>query len=177
MSFDHDLFDRVTKQLQPPLVRSLRRKCESHSDAEDLAQTVYLRVLLTRPDIDDETALRKYIWATARNLARTAGTRRSRERALLAATGAESIAELADPDAREFADLVATRIAVHQAIATLPAREREAVTLRYCRDLTCAETAAAMGLATGTVKAYLHASARRLRYRLAAPEKYGAAAA
>jgi RNA polymerase sigma factor (sigma-70 family) len=41
------------------------------------------------------------------------------------------------------------------ALASLPARKREAIVLRYWLDLSDAEIAAAMGVSAGTVKSQL----------------------
>lgn len=54
--------------------------------------------------------------------------------------------------------------ALWQAVRALPARMREAVSLRYIADLTEAEVAERMGIAPGTVAATLH----RARGKLAA---------
>ena len=61
---------------------------------------------------------------------------------------------------------VATAVSVRDAITTLPARQREAVVLRYLADLPLADVADAMGCAVGTVKATLHQALRALRVEL-----------
>jgi RNA polymerase sigma-70 factor (ECF subfamily) len=61
---------------------------------------------------------------------------------------------------------VATAVSVRDAITTLPARQREAVVLRYLADLPLADVAEAMGCAVGTVKATLHHALRALRVEL-----------
>ena len=53
-----------------------------------------------------------------------------------------------------------------EAIATLPARQREAVVLRYLADLSVKDVAEAMGCAVGTVKATLNHALRTLRVEL-----------
>ena len=61
---------------------------------------------------------------------------------------------------------VTTVLSVREAIATLPARQREAVVLRYLADLPLADVAEAMGCAVGTVKATLHHALCSLRVEL-----------
>jgi RNA polymerase sigma-70 factor (ECF subfamily) len=53
-----------------------------------------------------------------------------------------------------------------QTLASLPARQREAVTLRFFEELSVEETAAVMNCATGTVKATVHQALRALREKL-----------
>lgn len=61
---------------------------------------------------------------------------------------------------------VATRLSVRDAIAVLPARQRQAVVLRYLADLPLADVADAMGCAIGTVKATLHQALQTMRVDL-----------
>ncbi len=53
-----------------------------------------------------------------------------------------------------------------RALATLPARQREAVVLRYYLDLSEAEMADAMGIAPGSVKTHLHRGLAALQTHL-----------
>ena len=73
--------------------------------------------------------------------------------------------ELSD-GAADNTTAIATRLSVREAIATLPARQREAVVLRYLADLSLADVADAMGCAIGTVKATLHQAMQSMRVEL-----------
>jgi RNA polymerase sigma factor (sigma-70 family) len=77
----------------------------------------------------------------------------------------ERAPELAD-GAADNTSAVVTRLSVREAIATLPARQRQAVVLRYLADLSLADVADAMGCATGTVKATLHQAMQSMRVEL-----------
>ena len=72
---------------------------------------------------------------------------------------------LATPESQPPRD-VAADLDLQAALATLAPRERAAVVLRYFDDLTVPEVADEMGLATGTVKRYLHDSVAKLERRL-----------
>lgn len=54
-------------------------------------------------------------------------------------------------------------IDVARSLAGLPPKQRAVLVLRYFEDRTIAQTAAALGLAEGTVKAYSHAGLAALR--------------
>ena len=51
-------------------------------------------------------------------------------------------------------------------LASLPDRQREAITLRFFEELSVEQTAAVMNCATGTVKATVHQALRVLREKL-----------
>jgi RNA polymerase sigma-70 factor (ECF subfamily) len=80
---------------------------------------------------------------------------------LQAATGSERADPAADAEQRQ------TMQAIEQALAKLPARQREAFLLRYWEELDVAETAAAMGCSEGSVKTHcsraVHALAAMLK--------------
>jgi RNA polymerase sigma factor (sigma-70 family) len=75
---------------------------------------------------------------------------------------ASSVSRAAD----DGAERSATRSAVLAALAGLPRRQREAVVLRFYRDLSEAEIAAAMGVSAGSVKVNLHRALASLSERM-----------
>ena len=75
------------------------------------------------------------------------------------------------PTARETvgtdeSDATATRLALVEALARLPRRQREAVSLRYLADLSIDDVARALGVSAGTVKQSVHRALRTLRSQL-----------
>jgi RNA polymerase sigma-70 factor, ECF subfamily len=71
------------------------------------------------------------------------------------------------PQAEDLPQIVADRIAVQQALRQLPARPREAVTLRVVAGLSEAATVQAMGVSVGAVKRYAFEGRQELRQLLA----------
>jgi RNA polymerase sigma-70 factor (sigma-E family) len=58
------------------------------------------------------------------------------------------------------------RLALLDALATLPRRQRATIVLRYLDDLSAADTAAVLGCSVGTVKSQSAKAIRSLRARL-----------
>lgn len=73
----------------------------------------------------------------------------------------------AEPSIALEEDTVVLRVALSEALARLPRRRREVVTLRYLSDLSEADVAATLGVSTGSVKTHLHRGLTALRARLA----------
>lgn len=72
---------------------------------------------------------------------------------------------------RGFDDATVARDAVGIAMSSLPPKQRAVVALRYLEDLSEAETAAALGISIGTVKAHASRGLDRLREVLAAADE------
>ena len=86
--------------------------------------------------------------------------------AVKAAKKRDRIAPVAVPGAITFDDHSAVRLALADALAQLPARQREAVVLRYLSGLSESEVARLTGVSNGTVKTHLHRGIQALRARL-----------
>ncbi len=150
-SFDDFVIQRSTR-----LLRSAVLLCGHRQDAEDLLQTALVRVAGHWDDA--RRAPEAYAYRVLVNLARDRH-RRARRRILTLPLG-EGSASAAGGDPTEVVD---ERDAVAQAVAALPARQREAVTLRFLADLSVAQTAAAMGTSQGAVKTHTSRALHRLR--------------
>ena len=109
-------------------------------------------------------SVRTWLLAIARNAAidwrRTRGRRVERERGLEEAEG------LRDPTADELVERIALRGRIRDALAALPAEQREVVVLAFYAGLTQAEIAARTGEPIGTVKGRARLAMARLRRNL-----------
>lgn len=124
--------------------------------AEDLVQDVLERLFVAWPRVEDPRA---YARRALANHGHNFWRRRRRH--------AET--PLTDAVERPVSDSTATgadRDALLRALATLPARQRTAVVLRFLDDLSEAETAQAMSCSLGTVKAHTSRALARLRVAL-----------
>lgn len=129
-------------------------------EAEDLVQTVLLRLYLSWPKIRSESRaayVRKMLVNAHVDERRRPHARNERNQADLPEVAVEPATP---PDANA---------AVFQALAGLPPRMRAAVVLRHIHDASVAETADALGCSEGNVKSQTARGLAQLRDALADP--------
>lgn len=131
------------------LVKLAKIMLGDQSQAEDIVQDAFLGLYRKWPSLDDQGRALGYLRASILNGCRTAHRGRTRrDRALLFfVPRAEETAS-----AEESALIGEANREVMAALRALPARQREAVVLRYYLDLTEDQAAQAMNVARGTVK-------------------------
>lgn len=130
------------------LVKLAKIMLGEQAAAEDIVHDAFLGLYRKWPALRDQRLALSYLRASVLNGCRTAHRSRTRrDRALLLFRRAEDIVS-----AEESTLVGEANRAVLAALRTLPARQREAVVLRYYLDLSEAQTAEAMNVARGTVK-------------------------
>jgi RNA polymerase sigma-70 factor (sigma-E family) len=157
-SDDRETFTAWASARQLALFRTAYLLTADRSRAEDLVQTALVKVadrwarLRTGdPDAYARTCIVRdniSIW-------------RHRRRELL-------VAVAPDQPTPDLSAAVDRRLALASALATLSPRQRSVLVLRYYVDLTEQQTAEALGLSVGTIKAHSHQALKKLR--TAAPE-------
>ncbi|MGM1061981.1 SigE family RNA polymerase sigma factor [Saccharothrix sp. Mg75] len=136
-------FEEYARADGPLLRRGAYRLCGDRHRADDLAQTALLKVHHVRsrlgPDVRVHAYARRVLLHVVVDEARRAGRRRE--------TAVAEVPAVADrsPDTDAVLD-------VRAALVRLPPRQRAVVVLRYCHDLSLADTARALGCTEGTVK-------------------------
>lgn len=116
----------------------------SPAEAEDLAQSTLLRCYVKWDTVRRADNRDAYVTTVLVN-----GFRASRRRRWWGERPTDRLPDTAAPDPAGASEGV---LAVEQALGRLPAGQREVVVLRYWSHLSEAETAAALGIAPGTVK-------------------------
>jgi len=131
-------------------------------EAEDLVQTVLMRMYVSWPRIRSETRdayARRMLVNAFLDERRRPHARHERNQADLPEVAIEP-APPSDPND-----------AVFRALAELPPRMRAAVVLRHLHDASVEETARALGCSEGTVKSQTARGLDHLRARLAEPRR------
>jgi len=151
-SFD-DAFDGLFA-----VAERVARRVAGPSDAEDVAAEVMGRAFARWSRLKSLPYLEAWVARVAFNEALDVFTR-NRRRQPAGATG---------PVDRDAGDDIAMRIALNEALAKLPRRQREVVALRYLADLSEADTATTLGLTVGSVKQHCRRALQAMRERLGA---------
>jgi RNA polymerase sigma-70 factor (sigma-E family) len=139
---DRSGFDEFVATRSPALLRTAYLLTADHGLAEDLLQTALAKCWFAWGRIDGppEPYVRRTLVTTYATWWR---------RKWWAERPAGQLPDRADPAA---AVPVEDRDALWRALGALPRRQRAVVVLRYYEDLSESETAAALGISTGTVK-------------------------
>ena len=140
------------------LVGALTLITGSRAAAEDAVQDALVKAWHRR-DTPIES-LAAWVTVVATNHARSGYRRRQAEQRALDRAGARADMNSMATDGEPFDR------ALHDALRTLPDREREVVVLHYVLDQSVAQAAAAMGVTEGTVKTLLSRSRQHLADRL-----------
>lgn len=127
------------------LVGQLYAVCGDLAEAEDVVAEAFVRAVDRRRTFEAVDNPEAWLRTVAVNLARS----RHRRRKLGERLHLSAEAPVRHPD------LAADRLALVEALRSLPFAQREALGLHYFADLPVHEVAAVLGVPTGTVKARL----------------------
>ncbi len=137
--------------------------CRNHELAEEVLQSVYVKVLDGHAPYDGRSSFRTWLFAAIRNAARDRERRRWWSRVVRLEF--ESLAELVDPtDGRHpvLADEDELSM-IRAALGELPQRQRQIAHLVFYEDLTVADAANVMGVTVGTARQHYARAKESLR--------------
>jgi RNA polymerase sigma-70 factor (ECF subfamily) len=148
-------FDEFFRNVYPRACRAAERASGNHTVAEDAALEALTRAFVRWPRLRSLPYREAWVLRVAINEAlgqiRIAARRSAR-------TGFAGLRV-----SHDFEDGLTNRLALAAALRGLPRRQRQAVELRYLADLSERDTAAALGVSSGTLKSHLHRGAKALR--------------
>ena len=159
----------LTRRLTPMALRVAVRLLNDMAEAEDVAQDAMLRLWKAAPGWRaDEAKVSTWLYTVTRNLCMDR-IRRVKTRGGTA-VDIDAIAEPADPGPAADVRLTeaARNTALADALADLPERQREAVTLRHLEGLSNPEIAEIMDISTEAVESLTARGKRNLATALAA---------
>ncbi|WP_023587230.1 SigE family RNA polymerase sigma factor [Streptomyces thermolilacinus] len=151
-------FEEYVRTRQDALLRSARRLVPDPVDAQDLLQTALARTFGRWDGIADKSLADAYLRRVMINT-RTEWWRARK----LEEVPTEQLPDASVDDATEQH---ADRALLMDVLKVLAPKQRSVVVLRHWEQMSTEETAAALGMSTGTVKSTLHRALARLRQEL-----------
>jgi RNA polymerase sigma factor (sigma-70 family) len=143
---DADALEDCYRALGPLVVSYLGRYIPK-PDIEDVVQRVFYEVWRVHERFDPEQSLRGWVLGIARK--RAIDHLRKRR---IDVVSIDAVHEITGVDGRELADRMAWADEVRIALAGIPERQREVITMAYYDGYSQSEIAAALGIPLGTVK-------------------------
>ncbi len=156
---DEGAFQELVERYKNLVFALIARTVADRSQAEDLAQEVFLRVHRGLPYFRGEARLSTWIYRIVANACL------QEPRAVRAMVGHDGDLSATAVTDRRFADLE-VRDRLEKAIARLPANCRLLVAAHYLEGIRYEELAEALRLPLGTVKTQLFRAKRQLRHLL-----------
>ena len=171
---DRAAFAELVEKYKQPVMNFVYRSLRDETEAEDLAQNVFLQVYKSRARYERTAKFSTWLFTIARNLCLNEIRRRSRHPAeSLEATHAEHD----DLPSRQYEDkkvLLATDNVLHgeladkieQALAALPELQRSAILLCRQDELSYEEIAEVLGCSLSATKSIIHRGRETLKEKL-----------
>lgn len=147
------------------LLRYLLRASGNRADAADLFQETWLRAYCAYPRLDPDSNVRPWLYTIALNLCRNQARDGARRAAVIIAD------EEANPAAERIGNTPRAQVEndgyaavrMREIISALPARQREALQLRYFAGLNYSEIAEVMKCSQQTARANVSQAQRKLK--------------
>lgn len=158
-------FEELMRRHEREIMRYVLRVTGNREDAADLSQETWLRAYRAYPRVDSESDLRPWLYAIATNLCRNRvrdGARRAR---LIVPDSDESPAAEILGKANRSNDGNDGYAALHvrEMLGQLPAKQRQAVYLRYFAGLEYKEIATTMNCSEESARANVWQAMKKLK--------------
>lgn len=156
----NDLIERYKRQVFSLIYHLV----QNPSDAEDLAQEVFVKTFRNLSSYDSRYAFHTWLFKITHN---TTIDFLRKNKTWLVSVDEDSIEiEDAEPSPEEHMEIALRSELVEKAIATVPAPYREVLILRYKQEIPCAEIAVILGIPEGTVKIRLFRARSIMKQKL-----------
>lgn len=161
MSENEKIFNQIVRDYSERLWWHVRRFVNSHEDADDLLQEIFLKVWTALPSFRGEAQLFTWVWRIATNETLN-HLRKEKVRAALKFSSVDAEMERriqADP---YFKGTEAER-ELAKAVLKLPEKQRQVFIMRWWDDLSYEEISAITGTSVGALKASYHIAQEKIR--------------
>lgn len=169
---DRVAFAELVRRHQGKVRALLLRLCSDRSQADDLAQEVFIRAFRGLVGFEGRSSFSTWVYRISYNVYLN---HRARSRSF-AALPEDYDVRAAAPQDELSAPRSDLRRDLNAAIETLPDRYRAVIVLYYLQEVSYPEIAEILELPLGTVKTHLHRAKRLLRQQMGEPGTTGARA-
>jgi RNA polymerase sigma factor (sigma-70 family) len=161
---DGAAFGALVGRYQTAALRLATAISGSAVDAADIAQEAFVKAHTSLPRLTDPTMVRSWMLRIVANEAKNHLRGRARRRLRDERYGSWVVAAVPDPESSALDADAARDLGL--ALGRIGARDRQVLAYRYFAGLSEAETAAAAGVAVGTVKSRTARALARLRVEM-----------
>jgi len=165
---DRAAYEKLLLELLPYARYRIARTVRDRSAQEDIVQNVLLSLHRARHTYRPERPFTAWFHAIVRNALVDWGRAHSRRLSREVSFEADPAFEPAAPPETPRSEPLST--AMTEALAALPASQREAVQLIHLEELSVEAAAALVGVTPGALKVRAHRGYKALRARLGSPE-------
>ncbi len=160
-----DLLERLQELHLSAFTWSLHCCAGRRADAEDVLQTVYLKLLTGSARFDGRSAFKTWLFAVIRSTARDMHRSFGRRLRLLSSwLASRTPAQEAAPPALAYENELRESIA--RLLSALSSRQREVLQLVFYHDLTVEQAAQVLGISIGSARVHYERGKDNLRRRL-----------
>jgi RNA polymerase sigma-70 factor (ECF subfamily) len=156
-------FEALVRRYQKPLYLLCFRYVRDHDTAADLAQRTFIRVMEKLDDLREDNTFRSWLFRIGANLS----LNHLRDHARFVDEAAGGSGGPQEPSATADAETQLQRaelsVALRQAVAELPTKQRMTLELRVYEELPFKDIAVALETTEGAAKVNFHYAVRRLR--------------
>ena len=168
MESSEQVFNKIVHDYSERLYWHVRRMVNSHEDADDLLQEIFLKIWTALPSFRGEAQLYTWVWRIATNETLN-WLRREKVRAALRFQSVDAEMErriMADP----YFDGTAAQRELFKALARLPEKQRQVFVMRWWDELSYEEISAITRTSVGALKASYHIAKEKLQLNLSQAE-------
>lgn len=174
---DGDALEAFLLQMQPMIYHLSLKLLGNPSDAEDMSQDVYVKVLQNLPDLREPAAapawVKRIVETSCINSRKKARDYVFEDEDQGALVFDNLVEESIDALPGEYMDMYAKRKIITQMIDELPEKQRLVVYLYYYSELSVQEIAELMEISPGTVKSRLSAARAAIKEKVESEERKG----
>jgi len=164
MPGNEQLFNSIVKEYSERVYWHVRRLVNSHEDADDLVQEIFLKIWTALPTFRGDSQLYTWIWRIATNETLN-WIRREKVRAALRFASIDSEMERRI-DSDPFFDGDAADRALSKAVVKLPDKQRQVFILRYYDEMPYEQMSEVLDTSVGALKASYHIAQEKVRTAL-----------